>query len=252
MTKLKKALLEIEEKGENISINPSYALKQLIIKKRDEIENSVGKSISQESFQRFALSVYESNDKFKECDNNTFLASLVKSINLGLEPNTSLGHSYLIPKKVDGVDVVSFVIGYRGLIELVHKGTNVQGVYTNTVYEKDYFDIDYGIDRKLTHKPMLKGNRGEVLGYYALINFSPQGSNFVFMTKEEVEAHRDKYAITLDNMWATDFEAMAKKTVIKRLLKYTPLNIDIQRAVFDDEHVKSNIDEDFNIFNKAN
>lgn len=250
MTKLKKALEEIEAKGENLSINPSYALKQLIIKKREDIENSLGKSISLEMFQKFALKVYESNEKFKECDNNTFLASLVKSINLGLEPNTPLGHSYLYPKTIDGVDVVSFVLGYRGLIELVHKGTNVQGVVANTVYSKDYFDIDYGIERTLTHKPNLKGSRGEVIGYYALINYYPSGSNFVFMTKEEIENHRDKYVVTTDSIWNIDFEAMAKKTVIKKLLKYTPINIDIQRAVFEYEGVKSNIDNDLNIFSK--
>ncbi|EPZ54740.1 recombinase, phage RecT family protein [[Clostridium] sordellii ATCC 9714] len=68
------------------------------------------------------------------------------------------------------------------------------------------------------------------------------------MTKDEIIAHAKSKSKTFNNgPWQTDFDTMAKKTVIKQLLKYAPLSIEMQRAVSSDETVKSKIDEDMSL-----
>ena len=118
-------------------------------------------------------------------------------------------------------------------------------VYAHEVRANDEFDIDYGLEQKLIHKPLLVGDRGEVIGYYAVYHLEPSGYSFVFMTKDEVMEHGKKYSKSFEGgIWEKEFDSMAKKTVIKKLLKYAPLSIEMQKAVAFDESVKNSIDSD--------
>lgn len=64
------------------------------------------------------------------------------------------------------------------------------------------------------------------------------------MSKEDVEAFAKKKSKTYKNgPWETDFDAMAKKTLVKRMLKFAPLKSDFVRAVTADETIKSGISE---------
>ncbi len=151
----------------------------------------------------------------------------------------------MIPYKVKGIDKVQFQIGYKGLLELAHRSGKLKTLYANEVKANDEFDIDYGLNQNLIHKPLLKGDRGEVIGYYAVYHLEPSGYNFVFMTYDEVMEHAKKYCKSFEGgVWEKEFDSMAKKTVIKKLLKYAPLSCEMQKAVIFDESVKGNIDSD--------
>lgn len=76
--------------------------------------------MSHERMTRVALSAVNSNPKLSEAIVNnptSFLGALMQSAQLGLEPNTNLGHAYLIPYG----NVVQIQIGYMGLLELAHR-----------------------------------------------------------------------------------------------------------------------------------
>ena len=93
------------------------------------------------------------------------------------------------------------------------------------------------------HKPALT-DRGRVIAYYAVFETAEGGTGFEIMSREDVEAHAKKYSKSFGSgPWKTDFDAMAKKTVLKRVLKYAPLRTDFVRAVESDESVRE-IDED--------
>ena len=242
MTNLKKALQVNEAKGKGVTVSPSYAMKQLMIKMKNEIQVALPSQLASERFQRVALTAFNSNPKLQTCDPMTFIAAMMQSAQLGLEPNTPLGQAYLIPYKVKGMDKVQFQIGYKGLLELAHRSGKI---YAHEVRKNDEFDIDYGLEQKLTHKPLLTGDRGDVIGYYAVYHLEPSGYSFVFMTKDEVMEHGKKYSKNFEGgIWEKEFDSMAKKTVIKKLLKYAPLSIEMQKAVAFDESVKSSIDSD--------
>ncbi|MEG1310902.1 MAG: recombinase RecT [Romboutsia sp.] len=151
----------------------------------------------------------------------------------------------MIPYKVKGIDKVQFQIGYKGLLELAHRSGKLKTLYAHEVRENDEFDIDYGLEQKLIHKPILKGDRGGVIGYYAVYHLEPSGYSFIFMTYDEVKNHGKKYSKNFEGgIWEKEFDSMAKKTVIKKLLKYAPLSIEMQKAVAFDESVKGSIDSD--------
>lgn len=245
MSNLKNVLKNQEDKGQGITVNPSYAMKQLMIKMKNDIDLALPKDLSSEIFQKVSMSAFNNNEKLQNCEPTTFIAAMMQSAQLGLEPNTPLGQAYLIPHNLNGVDKVQFQVGYKGLLQLAHRSGKLKTLYAHEVKENDEFEIDYGLEQKLIHKPLLKGNRGDVIGYYAVYHLEPSGYSFEFMTYDEVAKHGKKYSKNFEGgIWEKDFDSMAKKTVIKKLLKYAPLSIEIQKAVAFDESVKSSIDSD--------
>lgn len=224
--------------------SPSKGMEQLLTKMAGQIQKALPSMVSSERFQRVALTAFSNSPKLQQCDPLSFIAAMMQSAQLGLEPNTPLGQAYLIPFGRQ----VQFQIGYKGLLELAQRSGKIKTLYAHEVRENDTFDIDYGLNQTLTHKPLLKGDRGETIGYYAVYHLDTGGNSFVFMTKDEVLEHAKKFSKTFKNgPWQTDFDAMAKKTVIKQLLKYAPLSIEMQKAVSADETVKTQISDDMSL-----
>ncbi|MEG1310903.1 MAG: recombinase RecT [Romboutsia sp.] len=89
MASLKEILKTNETKGSNLAINPSYAMKQLMVKMKGEIQSALPSQLSSERFQRVALTDFNSNPKLQNCEPMTFIAAMMQSAQLGLEPNTT-------------------------------------------------------------------------------------------------------------------------------------------------------------------
>lgn len=211
-----------------------------------EIKKALPSVITPERFTRMTLSAISTNKKLAECTPQSFLGAMMSAAQLGLEPNTPLGQAYLIPYKNKGVDEVQFQIGYKGLIDLAYRSGDVEVVQSQIVYENDRFEIQYGLEPKLVHVPADK-DRGEPVKVYAVFKTKAGGYGFECMSMDDVRKHAEKYSKTFSSSfspWKTNFEEMAKKTVLKRLLKYAPLKSDFVRAVVQDESIKTEISED--------
>lgn len=227
-----------------VAAKGTNTMKGMLMSMAKEIEAALPAMMSSERFQRVALTAFNSNKKLQECEPVSFIAAMMESAQLGLEPNTPLGQAYLIPYGTK----VQFQVGYKGLLELAQRSGKIKTIYAHEVRENDVFDIDYGLEQKLVHKPILKGNRGAVIGYYAVYHLDGGGYSFIFMTRDEVLAFAQSKSKTFNNgPWKTDFDAMAKKTVIKQLLKYAPLSVEMQKAVTGDETVKTQISDDMSL-----
>ena len=160
---------------------------------------------------------------------------------LGLEPNTPLGQAYLIPYKNKGILECQFQIGYKGLLDLVYRNEMVQTVQAQVVYENDELRYVLGLNGELTHIPRLR-DRGKPIAFYALFKLDNGGYGFEVMSKEDMDEFATKYSKGISSAyspWKTNYEDMAKKTVIKKVLKYAPLKTDFQRALSNDETIKT-------------
>lgn len=189
------------------------------------------------------LTALSKDNKLASCTPNSFLGAMMQAAQLGLEPNTPLGQAYLIPFKNKGVLEVQFQIGYKGMIDLAYRSKEVTDISAQCVYENDEFEYELGLSPVLKHKPALS-NRGEVILYYAVFHTKSGGYGFEVMSKEDIINHAKKTSQSFGSSyspWNKYFDEMAKKTVLKRVLKYAPIASDFAMAINSDETIKSNI-----------
>lgn len=242
---IKTALAEKAGKKE-VKLTKGMSIEDMIKAMAPEIKNALPEVMKPERFTRMALSTLNNNPKLRECSQITFLAAMMNAAQLGLEPNTPLGQAYLIPYRNHGKMECQFQLGYKGLIDLVYRNPNIQTVQAQCVYENDEFDYELGLEPKLVHKPALT-DRGKLILVYALWKAENGGYGFEVMSKEDIDAHARKYSQSYSSTsspWKSNYEEMAKKTVIKKCLKYAPLRSDMLRAVNTDETIKSSISVD--------
>ena len=195
------------------------------------IKRALPGMIRPERFIRVTVSAISGNKDLQACTESSFLGALMNAAQLGLEPNTPIGQAYLIPY----AGKCQFQIGYKGMIELAARsGVTVQA---HEVKEGDQFTYEYGLEPILKHKPAMK-NRGETIMYYAVWR-SKDAFGFEVMSKEDMLEFKKKFVKAKDGPWNDNFDAMAKKTVIKRALKYAPLSVEAGNAIAADETVKN-------------
>lgn len=238
---VKEALANKTSEKKEVKLTKNMGMADLIKAMEPEIKKALPSVITPERFTRMALSTLNTTPKLMECSQMSFLGALMNAAQLGLEPNTVLGQAYLIPYKNKGNMECQFQIGYKGLIDLAYRNDKMQNIQAHCVYENDQFEYELGLDSKLKHIPALK-DRGELILVYAMYKLTNGGYGFEVMSKEDIDNHAKKYSQSFSSSyspWKTNYEEMAKKTVVKKLLKYAPIKSDFATSVAQDETIKS-------------
>ena len=175
-----------------------------------------------------------------KCSKDSIFRCLREAAAYGLELNGMLGQAYLIPYNEKGVMTCHLQLGYKGLIALARRSNTIKTIAAEPIHENDIFEVELGMGRKLSHKIDIMKERGEVIGYYCLVELCNGGSQFKVMSKKDVENHRNKFSKAYDpkdssNIWNKNFDAMALKTVVIQALKLCPISIEAMDAVMKDE-----------------
>ena len=227
---------------------PQKTVQALIRQMEPEIRKALPSMITPERFTRIALSAISVNPQLAECTPRSLLAALMTAAQLGLELNTPLGQCYLIPYfngRTQQLDC-QFQLGYRGLIDLAYRSGEIITVAAYAVYEHDEFEYELGLEPKLRHKPALE-DRGAPVYYYALFKTRSGGYGIDVMTISEMRRFRDEHSKAASkgfSPWDSSFDEMAKKTVLKRCLKYAPLKPEFISAAATDDSIKTTLSED--------
>ena len=222
------------------------SMKDWIIAMEPQIAKALPSVITPERFTRMALTAVSSDPKLAECTPQSFLGAMMNAAQLGLEPNTPLGQAYLIPFRNKGRMEVQYQTGYKGLIELAHRSGEFKSIEARVVYENDEFEYEYGLNPKLVHKPAMQ-NRGEAICYYAVYTLVNGGFGFEVLSKEDIRRHAETYSQSFGSgysPWKTAFDEMAKKTAIKRVLKYAPIKTEFARALITDGTIRMDYSSD--------
>ncbi|QGR95144.1 recombinase RecT [Burkholderia multivorans] len=220
------------------------SVKQFFESQKATLAAVLPRHVSPDRMLKIALGALRTTPKLMECTVESLMGAVVQCSQLGLEPNTPLGHAYLIPfekkKKVGGEWVTEkvetqIVIGYKGLIDLARRSGQVVSIAAHAVHEHDHFDYAFGLDEKLEHKPAMSA-RGRVIAFYAVAKLVGGGHAFEVMSAEQVNEIRDasqNYKFARDKektVWGQHYEEMGRKTVLRRLFKYLPVSIELASA----------------------
>lgn len=224
-------------------------LRTQILDMRPQFQMAMPRGFEAQQLTRDALTCLRETPKLAQCDSASVLGGLMTAAQLGLRPAV-LGQCWLLPmwnRKV-GHHQAQLIVGYQGYLELMHRSSRVAKISARKVYEADEFDVRYGDDERLKHKPQLFGAKGEVIAYYSVVTTVPKATTFQVMTKEEVEEHRDQFAMAktkegkIIGPWRDHFDAMALKTVILRLSKLLPKSPELMGALAADGSVREDTD----------
>lgn len=184
----------------------------------------------------------------KECEPTSIISSAVVAATLDLPIDQNLGFAYIVPynDKKKG-KVAQFQMGYKGFVQLAMRSGQYKTISSSEVYEgeiKKFNRItgDIEFDESFEVKEDSK-----IVGYIAYFRLTNGFEKYLYMTVDQLEKHAKKYSQSYKSskqwvrdscLWATDFQSMATKTVLKLLLsKYGILSIEMQKALETDQAV---------------
>ena len=203
------------------------------------IQAVMPKHMSSERLYQLAISTVNTTPKLAQCDAPSLLSCVMKCSALGLEPSAvdGLGRAYILPYKSKTGMHAQMIIGYKGMIDLARRSGQIKDISARAVYEGDEFDYSFGLEERLEHRP--SGKRREAgekpTHVYCVAHFADGGHYIDVMTYQEVEAIRRRSKAADNGPWVTDYEAMAKKTVVRRAFPYLPVSVEAQSAAAADE-----------------
>lgn len=214
--------------------NPMATMNSLIESMKPQMLRVLPKHLSADRMARIALTELRKTPRLLQCSPESFCGAIMACSELGLEPGSSLGQIYLIPYG----NVVQVILGYKGMIELARRSGSVVSICAREVHANDHFDLKYGLEEKLEHTPKLV-DRGELIAVYAVAHFVGGGHQIEVMSKEDIDKIRGRSKSNGQSPWQSDYNEMAKKTVVRKMFKYLPVSIEkIQMATSLDEQAE--------------
>lgn len=195
------------------------------------------------------MEIFSSEEKLLQCKPNDLMAEALKAASLRLPLNKQLGQAYLLPFKNKGVMTPTLVIGTKGYLQLAMRTGKYETINADVVYEGEFNHYD-----KVTGKLDLSGAQisNTPIGYFAYFKKKDGLTKLLYMTLDEVCRYAKQYSPTVkfndkvdaeklkeialtqaangsgDGVgWYSNFESMAIKTVLRRLLsKWGELSIE--------------------------
>ena len=191
------------------------------------------------------VALVTNSDLLQNCEPQSVMFSGIKAtaLNLPLDPN--LGFAYIIPywDSNSKTQKAQFQMGYRGLLQLAIRSGQMAAINVTDVREGEIIDEDI-LTGEIKMKKAADRTSKKIIGYVAYMRLTNGFSKTLYCTREEVELHAIRFTKQktkdgkLANVWASDFDAMAKKTVLKALLKYAPLSTEMAEAIsLDDDNM---------------
>lgn len=213
---------------------------------KKKFEEMLGKKAA--GFISSIIAVTNSSNYLMKADPATVIGAAAQAAMLDLPINQSLGFAYIVPYK----GAAQFQLGYKGYIQLAQRSGQYVDIGAKTVYEGE---LEYE-NRLLDKFRFGERTSDKVIGYLAYFRLTNGFEKMLYMTIDEAQAHAKKYSQNYkggtDKWGLADFNVMAEKTVLKRLLsKYGPLSIEsiqMSQALANDGGVISmNNDGDFDV-----
>ena len=196
-------------------------------------------------FVKTTMIALSKNPDLQRCTRESIVRSIIEAASVGLEPTGMLNRAWLVPyknKKKDAngreyyEDEAQLAIGYEGLIDLSRRSGEVRKVTARVVYEGDEFTVVQGTEERLEHTPaFLTEDPLKITHVYCIVTYRDGTTQHEVMTRTQVDAVRAKAKAKNAMAWTDSYPEMARKTVVRRAMKYLPLTPEVIEAVARDD-----------------
>jgi recombination protein RecT len=209
---------------------PQKTLADFVLDHQKDFALVLPKHMNPDRLVRLSIGALRTTKGLAQCSLTSFASSIMACSILGLEPNTPLGHAYLLPFKNKGVLECQLIIGYKGLIELMNRSGVVSSVRSIPVFEGDEFEYELGLHSDIRHRPSVDPTRGtdptKLTHVYPVVKLREQGMDPIWdvLNRGQIEARRNRSpaAKASTSPWITDYIPMALKTGIRQIATWVP------------------------------
>lgn len=200
------------------------------------------------SFVNNITALVSNNQKLQECEPLSLMYAGIKATALDLPLDANLGFAYVIPFRNNRENKVEaqFQMGYKGFIQLAIRSGQFKTINVTEVKEGELIEWDM-LSGEVKFKALPNREELKTIGYAAYFRLTNGFEKTLYSTNDTIEKHAKKYSQTYSSSnqyvqksskWNTDFEAMAKKTVLKLLLsRFAPLSVEMQSAIINDQSI---------------
>ena len=173
------------------------------------------------------------NKNLQNCDAHSVIFSALKATALDLPLDSNLGFAYVVPYNdfKEKKQFAQFQLGYKGFIQLAMRSGQFKTINVRDVREGEIAGEDF-ISGEMQFKAVDNREEKQIIGYVAFFHLTNGFEKMEYWSIEKLQKHAQKYSKSYKTgVWATNFDAMARKTVIKLLLsKYAPMSVQMQNA----------------------
>ena len=209
-----------------------------------QIAQALPKHITPDRMIQMCTTFIARNPKIAKCSEKSIIGGFMQASILGFPPVEALGYCYFVPYKNNKTNETEcqFQIGYKGYMDLARRSGQIKMIFSEVVYKDDFFEYELGLEPVIKHVPNVEIDPldSNITYVYAVVRYLNDGYNFVVLPRKTIESYRRRSPMQYDKAtgaWSTDYAAMAKKTAIRRLSKYMPLNLDDQTKLLSDEQI---------------
>lgn len=230
--------LAVTKPGNSVAkLSPKQQIKNSVEVNKREILNALpdGYVGGAERFARTVLTCVARDPNLLKCNPTSIIGAAMQAAQLGLTPGV-LGEAWLIPYGGE----CTFQLGYKGLVALASRaGVTIQA---HTVYERDEFDYELGLNPTLHHKPA-KGDRGRGEHWYAVARDRDTGAllGFAVLDRHQVDKRR-KANRGKSPAWDQWYDEMALSKAVREVCRLLPLTVEMATAIASDGAVRTEID----------
>jgi recombination protein RecT len=199
-----------------------------------QFKNAMGKHA--DSFTASLIDVYGGDNYLQKCDPTAVIQEALKAAVLKLPVSKGLGFAYIVPYG----NSPQFQIGYKGMIQLAMRSGQMKILNADAVYEGEL-----GATNRLTGMFELTGQKKSnlIIGYFVYMELINGFQKAEYWTKDAVTEHAKKFSKSFNSpnsAWKSDFDSMAKKTVLRSVLgKYAPMSVEFMTAMtYDNEELE--------------
>lgn len=212
--------------------------KTLLTRAWPRIQKVMPRHASPERLFQLYVSTVNQTPRLAECTPYSLLSCVMKCSALGMEPSAvdGLGRAYILPyySKKRRAFEATFILGYKGIIDLARRSGQLISIETGAVYEGEPVRLwvdDTG--KHISHEPSLDGlhDASKLRGVYCRAELTGGGTVVEYMSRAEVDAIRRRSKSPDSGPWVTDYEAMARKTVLRRAAPYLPMSVEAHEAI---------------------
>lgn len=208
-------------------------LQGFIEQNAQEFARVLPKHMTPDRMVRLAVSAVRTTPHLAECSLPSFASGLMACSVLGLEPNTPLGHAYLIPFKNNkkGIYECQLIVGYKGLRDLMFRSGIVAAVSATPVFAGDEFSYELGLHPDLRHVPGVDANRGvdpKTLTHVYTVVKLREGLDPIWdvLNRAQIEQRGKRSRAWGNGPWVSDYVAMARKTGVRAIATWVPSSVE--------------------------